>query len=302
MRRLLQIADLFLAIESDGLPWDFTGTPHQRFEVGQGDADARTKVHWHSVPRQKLGEEIWTITNVSSELPPTCRLYRDREGLWSIHVHDLPSTPFRQRVAVFGPDFAEGDLYVELREPKPPSPLRYPACPPLDRAWFVHLLAQGGGILLHACGVVHEGSGYLFAGRSGAGKTTLARLWLADPNATVLGEESLALRRKGSQFWMYGTPWIGESGAFSPAGAPLRGIYFISHASDHFLQPLPMERAVERLLAHSFLPTYDPAVASRGLDFCLDLVQEVPAYLFGFRPDASAVQFMGERGGRERAP
>ncbi len=129
-------------------------------------------------------------------------------------------------------------------------------------------------------------------------KTTLARLWSAYSGVTVLGEDNLALRPKESRPWAYGTPWIGESRAFSPTGAPIHAIFFLHHTHENALQPLPLERAVEGLLAHSFLPTYVPQAASQELDFCLNLLREVPAYTFGFRPDDSAVRFIRERQGR----
>ncbi len=296
MRRLLRIADLVVAIESDGRAWDFApDSAHRFFEVAEGDRDAVIRVHWFPAPPRPPGEEVWTITNVSPELPPSCQLYRDSLGMWTIQVHGPPPGPFRRRVAVFRPDFAEADLYVELGEQEPEPVVPYPAGPPLDRAWFVHRLAQSGGLVVHGCGVVDEGRGYLFVGSSGAGKSTLARLWLAQPGVKVLGEDNLALRSKGSRFWAYGTPWIGESRSFSPTGTPIHAIFFLYHAPGNALHPLPLERAVERLLAHSFLPTYDPEAASRGLDFCLSLLGEVPAYTFGFLPDDSAVRFIREK-------
>jgi hypothetical protein len=57
------------------------------------------------------------------------------------------------------------------------------------------VLAEEGGFLVHAASAIRNGRAYLFAGVSGAGKTTMARL--APPDATVLTDEISYVRRIG---------------------------------------------------------------------------------------------------------
>ena len=83
------------------------------------------------------------------------------------------------KTALFVPDFSRG--HVCLHRPffaDAPSvdPLEYP----LDELLVISLLGQGRGVEIHGCGVVDGSSGYLFVGQSGAGKTTIARLWQAE--------------------------------------------------------------------------------------------------------------------------
>src|SRR5262249_20236905 len=66
------------------------------------------------------------------------------------------------------------------------DPLEYP----LDELLVIHYLARERGLEVHACGVRDaDGRGYLFAGQSGAGKSTIARLWLGEPAATILSDD-----------------------------------------------------------------------------------------------------------------
>ena len=106
---------------------------------------------------------------------------------------------------------------------------------PLDELLFISLLGQGRGVEIHGCGVVLNGSdGLLFAGQSGAGKSTIARLCLAEPGAVVLSDDRVILREEPDGIWMYGTPWHGEEPLASPnACAPRR---------DSFSPPSPAER------------------------------------------------------------
>jgi hypothetical protein len=59
------------------------------------------------------------------------------------------------------------------------------------------VLGEQGGFLVHAASAIRSGSAYLFAGVSGAGKTTMSRL--APPDATVLTDEISYIRKFGSR-------------------------------------------------------------------------------------------------------
>jgi hypothetical protein len=192
---------------------------------------------------------------------------------------------------VFQPDFRCGKVYVDLVD-EHVSPCPYPLGAPLDRVLFVNIVGHGIGIMLHACGIALDGKGYVFAGPSDAGKTTLSRLWAEYSDATILGDECLILRRHKDQFWVYGTPWIGDAGLYSSLGVPVDALFFLHHAGQNLLTSTPLDRASEQLLAQSILTPYDRQAVEYGLDFCLDLVSALPVQDFGFLPDRGAVRFM----------
>lgn len=70
------------------------------------------------------------------------------------------------------------------------------------------LLAEEGGFLLHASSVVRKGRAFLFAGVSGAGKTTISQL--APRDAILLTDEISYVRRDGDGYRAYGTPFAGS--------------------------------------------------------------------------------------------
>ncbi len=70
------------------------------------------------------------------------------------------------------------------------------------------VLARQGGFLLHAASAVRNGKAFVFAGASGAGKTTLSRL--APGDADVLSDEISYVRREAGGYYAYGTPFAGE--------------------------------------------------------------------------------------------
>jgi hypothetical protein len=292
LKRQLKIADVIVGIDSKDLLWDFDSGSHYGPFVATGSEEhVHVDVHWHGLDRKDLGDALFSARDVPGRVPPNWCLYRNIQGAWSLQVNTSAYSVFRQRVAVFGPDFRQGVLYVDLAR-RDLAVYPYPLGPPLDRVLFVNIITQGLGVMMHACGVVHNGSGYIFAGPPEAGKTTIARLWSKFSDATVLGDECLILRKKDERFWVYGTPWVGEAGLCSPVGVPAEGMFFIRHDPVNVLTPLAPERAMERLLAQSLLTPYDASAAGFGLDFCLGFVSGVPTFDFGFAPEESAVRLI----------
>ena len=292
MIRQIEIAGVTLSIQSNDFEWDFEDDSHYRgFEVVGQRTDVHVGVHWNPAGIEDLGDEVFSARDMPGRFPPNWRLYRSQLGWWNLEVNASPYPLIRRRVAVFQPDFRRGDVYVDLRH-RGLDVLPYPLSAPLDRVLFVHLVTHGLGVMIHACGIVLDGKGYLFSGPSNAGKTTLSRLWAKATDAIVLGDECLILRKSDGKFWIYGTPWVGEAGLYSPIGASVEKVFFIHHARQNLVTALPPEQAAERLLAQSILTPHDAFAIQYGLDLCLDFVVGVPAYQFGFVPERSAVQLI----------
>ncbi len=298
MRKQLQVAGVAVSISSEDLRWDFeSGSSYHSFRVGAPDVDVQVDVHWHYPAVGDLGEALFSAQDVPGRFPPNWCLYRSDVGMWSLQVNAAAYPVFRRRLAVFEPDFRRGSVYVELTR-RDLAAYPYPLSAPLDRVLFVNIVAQGLGLMLHACGIVWNGKGYIFAGPSDAGKTTMSRLWAKASEATILGDECLILRKQEGQFWVHGTPWVGEANLFSPLGAPVEDIFFIRHSQQNSLEPTPPNRAAELLLSQTILTPYDPIAVRSGLDLCLDFVAQIPAYDFGFVPDESVVGLIQKVAGR----
>jgi len=169
----------------------------------------------------------------------------------------------------------------------------YPLEYPLDELLFIHLLAQGRGVELHACGVVNaSGDAYLFVGQSGAGKSTMARLWAAEPGVTILSDDRIIVRKCDGRLLMYGTPWHGDEPFASNGPAPVAGIFFLRHGSRHDIRTIPVAEQAARLFASSFVPVYDANAIDFTLTFLEGIVGSVPCRELQFARDRSIVDFI----------
>ena len=222
----------------------------------------------------------------------------DSGGTWRVYRRD------RGLLYVFRPPIGEGPparaVLTDLSRRRgtlylPPSAAGrsrgFALSYPLDELLFQHHLAHAGGLVLHACGVAIGGRAVLFCGRSGAGKTTLARLFRRVlPAATVLSDDRIVVRRRGRSWRAFGTPWHG-SGRFATAGsAPVAAVAFLEQSRGTRLLPIPVANAAVRLLAQSFPPLWEREGIARSLRTATAMAAEVPAYLLRFEPDRGAVE------------
>jgi hypothetical protein len=256
----------------------------EKFLVTEADPDVRIQASWGDLSERRGGEKIF-----------------DSGLLWQLYIEGLsyrfhftsPALgPVPYKVASFDREFNQGE--VCLHHPYfPLSPPLYPLDYPLDELLLVNLLARGRGVDVHACGAVdRKGNGHLFVGQSGAGKTTMARLWQNRSGIILFSDDRIILRQWGTALWMYGTPWHGEAELTSPGRAPITRIYFLSKGIKNELVPLRKSDAASRLFACSFPPFY----SREGLDFTLsflkEVVENIPCYELRFSPDERAVEFV----------
>jgi len=170
------------------------------------------------------------------------------------------------------------------------SPLTYP----LDQILLMHILARHEGALIHAAGVATGGKALIFAGRSGAGKSTLARLLGDRRGLKLLSDDRTAVRKVGSTFTAYGTPWPGDQRAALNDKATLCGVCFLRRATADRIEPLTPSQALERLLPVTSVPWYDGEVVSRVLAFLDDLLARVPTFDLHFKPTAGVADLVEE--------
>jgi hypothetical protein len=149
------------------------------------------------------------------------------------------------------------------------------------------VLADEGGFLLHAASAVRNERAFLFAGVSGAGKTTMARL--APPDATVLTDEISYVRRRGPHYRAYGTPFAGELARVGAnISAPLDTLFFLGQGLENRIEPISQIAAARELLRHTLFFAHDPQLVKQVFHSAMEFVSRVKVARLIFQPEVRA--------------
>ncbi len=247
---------------------------------GGGKPQVEYRVHYRPPPKYALGKPAF-----------------ESNGLWRLYEHNgrkiitltrpRPKTlPYA--LADLSTDYRDGDIYFENNQVSIDD-ISYPLSYPLDELLMIGFLCHGRGLMLHGCGVINKGNGLAFLGPSGAGKSTMANLWREHTQSTLLGDDRLIVRKKDGRFWLWGTPWRGEANIVSPAGGPLKKIYFIKHAPQNYMRRLSAKESLSRLLITCFPTFWEKKGMEYAMRFGAALCQEVDTFELGVVPDKTII-------------
>ena len=147
------------------------------------------------------------------------------------------------------------------------------------------VLAEESGFLLHSASALHNGRAFIFAGPSGAGKTTISRLAPAD--VSLLTDEVSYIRKSDEgRFMAWGTPFAGELGIPGKnERAPVESLFFLEHAAHNRIEKLPPQEALRCLMRDILFFALDPVLVARVFDTASEFLASVDVFRLQFLPD-----------------
>ena len=154
------------------------------------------------------------------------------------------------------------------------------------------ILAEQGGMLMHASCVALGGRAWVFTGVSGAGKTTISRL--SPPDAHILTDEMSFLRPEAGVYHAHGTPFSGDLGRPGEnLRAPLAGVFLLAQGKDNVIETLSKTEAVRVLMSNILYFAQDDVLTAKVFDNAIALAERVPVRRLTFAPDARVWDLIG---------
>lgn len=152
-------------------------------------------------------------------------------------------------------------------------------------------LIENKTILFHGSVVAVDGKGYLFAAKSGTGKSTHTRLWREyfGSRAVMVNDDKPLLKIKDDGVYAYGTPWDGKHRISNNICVPIVGICFLERGENNNISLIERKQGFNRLLECSYR-SKEPAKMIKTLDILRKIEERVPLYSLKCNMDISAAK------------
>jgi len=221
-------------------------------------------------------------------------------NVFRIHLHPPPAISPDEDAHVFRNDsvwrFERGDFRAEWDAKTRRGHVHQSANPyAIDtvlRITHSLVLAARSGFLLHAASAVRNGRAFLFAGASGAGKTTMASL--APEDALLLTDEISYVRRQEAGYFAFGTPFTGELAKVGEnICAPIAALYLLAKGPQNRIEPVARTKAARALLSNILFFAEDPEFVELVFQSACEFIDLVPVNRLTFVPNADVWEMIG---------
>lgn len=156
-------------------------------------------------------------------------------------------------------------------------------------------------VLFHGSVIAVDGVGYVFAAKSGTGKSTHSRLWreMLGDRAVMINDDKPLLRLTDEGVLAYGTPWNGKHRLGTNASVPLRAICILERAETNHIERVKFNDVYPILLQQTYRPQ-DATALMTTLKIIDKMGSVVDLWRLGanMEPDAPRVSFEAMSGMR----
>ncbi|NQU17889.1 MAG: radical SAM protein [Candidatus Saganbacteria bacterium] len=285
-RRYFRVADITIQIEMD-IPFseDFFKPKFKIFEVDGPGEDTVSISHHFSLPDLEgfdLGQKIY-------QKPPWA-IYKKNSSWIYLCISPNPENSI-QGVVVFNRDHSKARIYHDSAKKPQVLEGNWPSITflPSDQIIIARLLADRQGCYFHSSGLILNGKGFLFAGYSGAGKSTISLM--LQNHAEILCDDRIIVKKQKKGFHIFGTWSHGDVPDISAKSIPLHAIMFLEQAQDNRLVQITDRKEIrKRLLAFLIKPLVTKDWWEKMLTLIEKISFEVPCYIMKFDKSGAIVK------------
>jgi hypothetical protein len=265
--------------------------PDQRFKaflaMAEGEADVTIRVNKSRFDLPAGAARVFDAPLIEEDNgrviisgKPFWRVWRDEE---TTIVEIFPSDGSTEKVLVMKDRSNRWEIYMNNQESRL-DPLIYP----LDGLILYYLTLQKGAIMVHASAVNYNGRGWLFSGRSGNGKTTIARLFDSQ-GIDVIHDDRVILVKKEGRWFIHNTPVYQNE---VPRSAPLDHIWLIEHGKSNVSVPVEGALATAMILSNCIQQTWEGEATETLLTAIEDVTSMTMVSRLFFVPDAGICNYL----------
>jgi len=232
-----------------------------------------------------LGDEIYR------KIP--WAIYKKKESWIYKEILEGQEKESVRRIVVFNKDHTIAEIYLRDSGLFTESPNHALSLFPSDQLLLSRIFADRNAITLHASGMIINGAGLIFTGKSGAGKSTIATL-LKD-EGELLCDEFMIIREWKDGFRIHGTWSHGDIPDVSNSEAPMKALLFLEKSNHNRLEKLTeTKKIISRLIPRLMQPLVTTDWWEKSLSTIERLVKNVPAYLVKFDKSGEIRNVIGD--------
>jgi len=157
-------------------------------------------------------------------------------------------------------------------------------------------ITKKDGVFTHSMGIKDsDEQGLMFMGKSGAGKTTLAKLYHKYSKAMILNDDRVIIRKINKIFYIYGSLWHGDFSDYLDSRiekAKLKKLFFLRKAKENLIRPVSLDQAFKLIYPAMFPTFWDKGGTETIVLFLSDLLSKISCFRLKFRKDKSVIGFV----------
>jgi hypothetical protein len=212
-------------------------------------------------------------------------VYRSKTGLGRQQADSHPTIHIYQKgillqfpKSTLSYDFESKSGMLEILDKNPVLDLEYSL-----RILFAYFVLWRGGVLIHAAGIARNGSGYVFCGPSGIGKSTVVSY---SKGATILNDDLTVIAPGHENPWeIFATPFANPNQPVLNGYARLSKIFLLKQSNEVVLETISNGKALSEFIANVPVLSRDRFRCDRLIQTSEMILQKIPFYKLNFKND-----------------